>query len=86
MVFVLDLEQWTNSTPSARSSRVRGTLSNQLTCVLWICVPRGILRGWGWGFSGIMGGWAPLCGLSTPSKTRVRTGSASSALSRTHSQ
>ena len=33
---VLDMEQWTSFPPSAGSSRVRGSLPNQSTCVLWI--------------------------------------------------
>lgn len=35
-VFVLDMEQWMNSTPSVQSSRVRGSLPNHSTWVLWI--------------------------------------------------
>ena len=36
MVFALDMEHWTSSTPSVGSLRVRGSLPNQSTCVLWI--------------------------------------------------
>ena len=51
MVFTLDVEQWTSSTPSVGSSRVLGSLPNQSYCVLWIwrrhstASPRGVLWG-----------------------------------------
>ena len=70
-VFVLDVEQRTSSTPSAGSSRVRGSLPNQSTCVLWIWRrhPTASLQEFCGGFSGIMECRAPLCGLPAPCKS-----------------
>ena len=80
--FVLDVEQWTSSTPSAGSSRARGSLRNQFTYVLWIWRRRSAasLRGSCEGFSGIVGCGAPfmqaVCSLYDWSPNLVRiTGS-----------
>ena len=72
MVFALDVDQWTSSTPSVGS--LRGSLPNQSTCVLWIwrkhsTASLGESCG---GSSGIMGCRFPLFGLFSPCMTGVR--------------
>ena len=86
MVFVLDAEQGTSSTLSARSSRVRRSLPNQFTCVLWDGRrhSNASLGDSCRGFSWMIRCQAPLCGLSATCIAGVRVLSALSTVSQTH--